>query len=64
MVKRPAPPDRPDRDEGAAQSADVDHSLIELYRAMTVRERLRAATRHAATLERLRRAASPTPENR
>ncbi len=37
---------------------EVDQSLVADYRAMTLLERLRAATRHAATLERLRRAAS------
>ncbi len=37
---------------------EVDRTLLAEYRAMTLLERLRAATRHAATLERLRRAAS------
>jgi len=48
------------RDPGDPDPAnvEVDLSLLEEYRAMTVVERLRAASRHAATLERLRRAAS------
>ncbi len=44
--------------ELARAVTEVDQSLLDLYRAMTVTERLRAATKHAATIERLRRAAS------
>jgi hypothetical protein len=38
--------------------AEVDRSLLEWYRGMTVVERLRAASRAAAALDKLRRAAS------
>jgi hypothetical protein len=39
-------------------SRDVDLTLIAWYRELSVIERLRAASRAAATLEKLRRAAS------
>ena len=45
------PPRHPDDDE-------VDESLLAWYRELSMVERLRAASRAAATLERLRRAAS------
>lgn len=45
-----APAPRPDD--------EVDRSLLAVYREMRIVERLRAASRAAATLERLRRAAS------
>jgi hypothetical protein len=37
---------------------EVDLSLLDWYRQLSVTERLRAASKSAATLERLRRAAS------
>lgn len=37
---------------------EVDHSLIDWFRELSVIERLRTASRAAATLEKLRRAAS------
>ncbi len=37
---------------------EVDHSLIDWYRGMSMIERLRAASRSAAVLERLARAAA------
>lgn len=37
---------------------DIDPSLLDWYLKLTVTERLRAASKCAATLERLRRAAS------
>jgi hypothetical protein len=37
---------------------EVDRSLIEWYRGLSVIERLRAASRAAATLDKLRHAAS------
>lgn len=41
-----------------ADSAEVDVTLIDWYLGLSVTERLRAASKNAATLERLRRAAS------
>ena len=37
---------------------EVDHSLLDWYRSLSVIERLRAASRSAAQLERIARAAS------
>jgi hypothetical protein len=45
------------RDE-AEPEVEVDESLLAWYAELTVTERLRAASRSAALLERLRRAAS------
>ena len=46
-------------DPDPAEAADeVDESLLEWALSMTVIERIRAASRSAATLERLARAAS------
>jgi hypothetical protein len=39
-------------------AAEVDQSLLDWYQELTITERLRAASRNAATLERLARAAS------
>ncbi len=46
--------------EPAEQKAvdEVDHTLIEGYRGMSMIERLRGASRSAAVLERLARAAA------
>jgi len=44
--------------EPIRDDAEVDVSLFDWYRELSVTERLRAASRSAATLERLRRAAS------
>jgi hypothetical protein len=44
--------------EPVRADAEVDVSLIDWYRELSVTERLRAASRNAAMLERLRRAAS------
>jgi hypothetical protein len=41
-----------------AVGGEVDESLLAWYRELSMLERLRAASRAAATLERLRRAAS------
>lgn len=41
-----------------AASSEIDESLLDWYLALTLTERLRAASKSAATLERLRRAAS------
>jgi hypothetical protein len=41
-----------------AASDEVDVTLIDWYLSLSVTERLRAASKSAATLERLRRAAS------
>jgi len=48
------------RSSRAEQKAvdEVDHSLIDWYRGMSMIERLRAASRSAAVLERLARAAA------
>lgn len=37
---------------------EVDESLLDWYRELSVTERLRSASKSAATMERLRRAAS------
>ncbi|MBX3160614.1 MAG: hypothetical protein KF773_31905 [Deltaproteobacteria bacterium] len=37
---------------------EIDESLLEWHLSLTVLERLRGASKHAAVLERLRRAAS------
>jgi hypothetical protein len=42
----------------AAAATEVDTSLLAMYREMSVVERLRAASRAAASLDRWRRAAS------
>ena len=39
-------------------TGEIDRSLIEWYRSLSVMDRLRAASKAAATLERLRRAAT------
>jgi hypothetical protein len=39
-------------------AAEVDESLLDWYRQLTMCERLRAASKSAATLERLARAAT------
>ncbi len=41
-----------------AAADEVDPSLLDWYRSLSIVERLRAASRAAATLERLARAAS------
>ncbi len=43
----------------AVPGAEVDESLLDWYRQLTMCERLRAASKAAATLERLARAANP-----
>jgi hypothetical protein len=47
-----------EKPETVASSAEVDVTLIDWYLGLSVTERLRAASKSAATLERLRRAAS------
>lgn len=42
----------------ARAASEVDESLLEWYRSLSMTERLRAASRNAATLERIARAAS------
>jgi hypothetical protein len=44
--------------DAARLLAEVDLGLLEMYRQMTVRERLRAASKSAAVMARLRDAAS------
>jgi len=44
--------------DAAKLDAEVDQSLLDWYRQLSLVERLRAASRSAALLERLRRAAS------
>jgi hypothetical protein len=46
-------------DESLARAADeVDHSLLQWYAGLSMIERLRAASRSAAVLERMARAAA------
>lgn len=40
-------------------AAEIDESLLDWYRQLTMCERLRAASKSAATLEHLARAANP-----
>lgn len=48
-----------DRDQLIARAVgEVDESLLEWYRSLSVTERLRAASRTAATLDRMARATS------